>query len=643
MIMRVLMLAALLLWGYSTGTVLVAFGLALLLEAPLLLRWQSAIEPLGFFRIADFTSLVFSALAIFCFTRYGVYGIYAILEWLPCCLLFPLLVQRLSSRGRTPLGALFFRLRKQGWDAGTIDWHGPYLACCLLGAAFGQASTNSYFIAVPVLLGGLLFASRPRHSNRLIFVTLLLACMAMAWLGNNALRAARQELEAFAAPWFYSWLRFDRDPELTITAIGSIGRLKASDAIQVRVHNATLPRLPLYLHEASYNDFNNGIWSARDPRSEAIDPDLERRGWTLATTAGTTTIDISVHHARAVGVVPVPLAPTRVTGKEIVEVQRNALGTLLLEAPPGAIRYQVTTGTAPLTAPDVRDADLAVPASYRKMIASIAERLDLAAVPEAEAIGRIERHFTTDFHYALPGASGVPWRKTLADFLLRQHSGHCEYFATATVLLARAAGIPARYSVGYLVQEYSRWERAWVARARHRHAWASVFVDGRWRILDTTPSVWFEQEQEASAGGEWLIDAFAWVRYRIERIGRDTEAHDRTPLLWAVPPLLLLLFWRLSHGSLRISRVRASRVGSTTPRHGMDSAVYRLIARYRKQGYEFLPGETLACWLRRAVPESPERARLLDLHYRYRFDPLGLSRLDRDELRALAAQLAVGQ
>ena len=34
----------------------------------------------------------------------------------------------------------------------------------------------------------------------------------------------------------------------------------------------------------------------------------------------------------------------------------------------------------------------------------------------------------------------------LADFLLRTRSGHCEYYATATVLLLRAAGIPARYA-----------------------------------------------------------------------------------------------------------------------------------------------------------------------------------------------------
>jgi transglutaminase-like putative cysteine protease len=43
----------------------------------------------------------------------------------------------------------------------------------------------------------------------------------------------------------------------------------------------------------------------------------------------------------------------------------------------------------------------------------------------------------------------------LARFLLRTRSGHCEYFATATVLLLRQLGIPARYAVGYAVHEAS--------------------------------------------------------------------------------------------------------------------------------------------------------------------------------------------
>ncbi|MCC6202214.1 MAG: transglutaminase domain-containing protein [Gammaproteobacteria bacterium] len=633
MAQRFLVAAALLLWGYGIGALPAAVGLIALLEAPMLLRLQAPIEPAGYCRVADFTSVLFSALAVFCFVRYGVFGIYRILAWLPYCLILPLLVQRLGDRGRMPLGTLFFGLRQRGWDAGTIDWTGPYFACCLLAATFGEASIPGGFVVALALLGGYLLAMRPRGQGRLAPMAIMVLCAVAAWSAHTALLFAQQRFELLAGSWWLSFRQFDRDPGQTITAIGSIGRMKISDAIQVRVHTRHLPHLPLYLRDASYNEFRNGVWTARAARPEAIDVDPGGHSWTLAANPGTEVLDLSVHMRRELGVVPTPLDPARLEGREIVEVQRTALGTLLLEAPPGAVRYRVYPATGAAPAAPLPEYDLAIPAGYRDDILTIARQLDLAAVPAEEAIARIERFFAADFRYALPGASRPAWRKTLVDFLRRDRAGHCEYFATATVLLARAAGVPARYEVGYLMQEYSPWERAWIARARHRHAWATVLVGGNWRVVDTTPSVWLDREQ-AAAGSHWFSDVYAWLRYRIARIGRDADDTDRTPLLWLLPPLSLILLWRLSHGTLR---PRRKPTASWPPpvALGMDSELFDLIDAYRRRGIEFLPGETLAAWLRRVLPETPDRVRLLELHYRYRFDPAGLARADRDALRAL--------
>src|SRR5262249_14522877 len=41
------------------------------------------------------------------------------------------------------------------------------------------------------------------------------------------------------------------------------------------------------------------------------------------------------------------------------------------------------------------------------------------------------------------------------DFLFERRAGHCEYFATAMVILLRASGIPARYVNGYLGGEWN--------------------------------------------------------------------------------------------------------------------------------------------------------------------------------------------
>ena len=78
----------------------------------------------------------------------------------------------------------------------------------------------------------------------------------------------------------------------------------------------------------------------------------------------------------------------------------------------------------------------------------------------------------------------------LSRFLLRTRSGHCEYFATATVLLLRQLGIPARYAVGYAVHEASG--RQYVVRQRDAHAWCLVWnpTSETWQDFDTTPASW---------------------------------------------------------------------------------------------------------------------------------------------------------
>ena len=78
-------------------------------------------------------------------------------------------------------------------------------------------------------------------------------------------------------------------------------------------------------------------------------------------------------------------------------------------------------------------------------------------------------------------------KSALSHFLLQSRAGHCEYFATATVLLLRAAGIPARYCRGYAVQEFSKLENRFIVRDRHAHAWTLAYVDGIWTNFDTTP------------------------------------------------------------------------------------------------------------------------------------------------------------
>ncbi len=96
-------------------------------------------------------------------------------------------------------------------------------------------------------------------------------------------------------------------------------------------------------------------------------------------------------------------------------------------------------------------------------------------------------------------------------------AGHCEHFATATALLLRAAGIPTRYAVGYLVTEYSRFGNCFVVRQNHARAWTLAYIDGAWQSVDNTPSIWVAQETPDASFLKQMMDAAGYAKYRFDR------------------------------------------------------------------------------------------------------------------------------
>lgn len=71
-------------------------------------------------------------------------------------------------------------------------------------------------------------------------------------------------------------------------------------------------------------------------------------------------------------------------------------------------------------------------------------------------------------------------------FLSESDSGYCVHFATAAVVLLRAADIPARYVTGYML--LAQPGETVTVTAANAHAWAEYFCNGRWIPLETTPA-----------------------------------------------------------------------------------------------------------------------------------------------------------
>ena len=176
--------------------------------------------------------------------------------------------------------------------------------------------------------------------------------------------------------------------------------------------------------------------------------------------------------------------------------------------------------------------DLRIPPREAALLTQVAGEVELVGRPPAEVLARLRAHFAT-FRYTRYLSGNRPSRTALEEFLLTTRAGHCEYFATATALLLREAGIPARYAVGYAVHEWSRVEGRWIVRARDAHAWVLAWIDGMWVQVDTTPSEWIAAETGPDSSWHSVSDLWEWGAFALLAVALERAAGpaDRPPRL----------------------------------------------------------------------------------------------------------------
>ena len=641
--------AALLLWGWHNALVLVALPLAFIIELPRWVPWRWELSNKDFSRLGDASSVGLLLLAAYQFDAHGAKGIYGILLWLPVAL-FPLVAtQIVSTRERLDYTALFWSVRAavaRGNIAnpGGVDIRLTYLVMCLVSASGGAQYPSLLLPSSAALAVWMLFGNRPRCYTGRRWVTIIALGLGLCFLLSAATLQARRFIEPLAMAYIQDRIAARGDPYRAHTAIGHIGELKLSDRILLRVKPDASGRRPQLLHQATYQTFARNMWVSRRTRFDELPSSAEGTAWHIAEEPGhMSTVSIAAYLPNGKGLLAVPGGTRRVDHLPVEGVQRNRLGALKILRGPEVVDFRAHY--TPLdfvdTAPDA--ADLSVPRAHLQMFAELVARLGLGAEEDRQAVERVRLFFAKKFSYSLNLKAPRDEATPLAEFLLRTRSGHCEYFATSTVLLLRAAGIPARYATGYSVQEYSELEERYLVRRRHAHSWALAWVNGAWRDVDTTPGDWAALEsaeapwwQPGYDVGSWLAFLFAEWRWK------ETEDTDRSWLLWMVLPLLIILVWRMA----RRQRVRRARDGDKAGsgqrlRQGADSAFFAIERRLIAAGHARHTGESTSAWIRRLAQSGvlADATELLDdivpLHYRHRFHPAGL---DEDGRRALAAQ-----
>ena len=639
-----LLAAALAFWGQQTGMLPAAALMALLLEGSRLTARRVRLTPALFHRISDLCTVFFAALVVYAYsTRAAAAAIMAVIQWLPLSYLPLLAAQVYSAEGKVDIGALFMSRRAPvDGPRDAYDLCYPYFVIVALSAGAANARTPAFYAGTVLLGGWALWRARPARGSVLAWAMLLLLAAALGHAGHGALHELQAVVENKGG-----WLLFGSgekpaDANSSHTAIGRIGRLQQSDEIVLRVLPSAGAPPPALLRQAAFDHYNAAQWFASTADFRPLEAAAD--GWAVpATAAGASAASISVYLENGTGILPVPTGGTRIGRLTAGAVKRSRLGAVRVEDGPGFADYDVLfDASAAADAPPGR-IDLDVPPAERAMLTRLAADLKLKPGRPREAGAVLARYFEQGFRYSLYQEAGKVGVRPLADFLLTTRSGHCEYFATAAVLLLRAAGIPARYATGYSVVEPGRLDGSFVVRQRHGHAWALVYEDGAWRDLDVTPSSWAAAEARRASFFEPARDLLSLMLFRFSRWRWSAPADGggaRRRFRWPLYLVLLGLALKLARELKEDGRLtlKAAVIKKVAPRSGADSELFALERALAAAGLGRAAGEDSSQWLDRLAATAGREAAdalrpVVALHNRHRFDPAGLSAAERRELR----------
>jgi len=639
---------ALLFWGWQTGFLLVALPVALLLEMARAVEWRLELSSADFNRVADLCALLIVVSGIYLFsTAGGARGaggpraITLLVQWMPL-LLFPLIAsQRYSAAGRAPLTAFFWALRRQAARdpkarPASTDLGYVYFALCVLSASAANRRTLDFYVGLCALAAWALWPWRSRRFSVLWWAPLLVLAAATGYVGHIALHNLQRAVEQTVFDYMFNTGTGDTDPFRSTTWLGHLGNLKLSERTLLRVEPGAGVRVPLLLREASYDVYNAPGWFASGAGFTSVPPEADGETWKFVGGARPgLPVTVAAYLNRGRGVLALPPGAFEIDRLAVVGVHRNRLGAVKVDEGLGLVTYTALFGPrGPLDGPPA-DTDLSMPPREAPLVRRVAGELALEGKSPEDTVAAVEAYFRRGFRYSTWKGERASAETALEEFLTRSRAGHCEYFATATVLLLRAAGVPARYAVGYSVQEWSRLEQRYIVRARHGHSWALAYVNGGWRDVDTTPAVWADTEADQGSLFEPLRDLWSWVVFLFSRWRWGGDDMIGRYAAWLLVPLVLLLIWRL-YSRRRVSHGAAvpAPAGGSITRPGQDSEFYLIERRLESEGRGRRPWEPASAWIQRV--HATELGPIVELHYRYRFDPAGLDPTTRVALKTSA-------
>ena len=404
----------------------------------------------------------------------------------------------------------------------------------------------------------------------------------------------------------------------------SNGRIHEPDKLVLRViHDSPEP---LYLKGTTFNQyyFRNASWSKPPVKAEKLAPCEVPESIHLLPEEYLFEISPSPSKNWSTAIIErlssdeaVPLAPlhTRLIKVRSSELIIDSLTNISfpIDTDPGLITAYYTESSEPDPVPAPDDPARLMPPRFDFRIQNISDSLFAGMSTDAQKIEAVQEYFQNNFQYAL-GYTQTRFQDPIVDFLVTKGAAHCEYFATSSVLLLRAAGVPARYVTGYVTSERHP-NGVWISRRKDAHAWAEAYDSAlqQWVTVESTPSTGLPEQRTADWQNAIAESWRAWFSRIIELIQNHQTFSAvsfalQTTSVRVILGVMLLAAWWVFSRRFRTRPVLSKNTHSSRT-FAFQEWLSTLETELRRKGFERLPHETLMQF-RDRILDSPLREEL---------------------------------
>ncbi|RYZ15055.1 MAG: hypothetical protein EOO70_07230, partial [Myxococcaceae bacterium] len=261
-----------------TEHVFIAVGMALAVESARWLRLRWNFDDAAYIRAWQLTQISAAGLALYVWLEGDrLSALQRLMSWLPALFLPVQLTQVYGLKDSVPLSTFSFfarqrQLRNQRLglrDTSTrLNFGNVFFASCLVAATLGTFAESVWFLPGLLFLVG--WAILGTLKTRWAPLVLALAVAGVfAVVGQTSLKIANDRLLRY----YRGGHEGPRNPNVTDTAIGSLGEIKQSKDIQWRLRVNGNGQPPTHLKTIVFNKYRNAEWI--NQRAEGRDKDFD--------------------------------------------------------------------------------------------------------------------------------------------------------------------------------------------------------------------------------------------------------------------------------------------------------------------------------------------------------------------------------